>query len=256
MTSNPSYEILRIEADAAYWNVKFRLLKFMIALELQGYDPAQPRDEIGRWTSGGGGSADRIHDRTAELVDANNNPVFSPDRSGWHDYTAGPNLVCTAEQMCSREEMKDQLSRFAVPGQPPDKPVENDKRYEVLDPVFGEKVGTVRTIISTDGLTVTNRTYPDHILFDGQITRTAHQSEDGSWYVTTRGTGNNMYWGLNWVNQDAGPFIFDSLDQQLKDNIRAHHGSLQKAVSCIHGSRGGSSALLYAAEITGANYAN
>lgn len=63
-----------------------------------GFNPDQPRDDHDRWTPAG---TDR----------------YSPDKPGWHDYTAGPNIVCAADERCAAQEIADQLSRFAVPGQ-------------------------------------------------------------------------------------------------------------------------------------------
>ena len=44
---------------------------------------------------------------------------YSPDKPGFHDFTAGPNEVCSVAQVCTAAEIRDQLSRFTVPGQDP-----------------------------------------------------------------------------------------------------------------------------------------
>jgi hypothetical protein len=205
------FEFKRQEIETGLLYVSFLLadLRCMSAPKTK-FDPNQPRDDHGRWTNTGGGEADTI---------------FSPDKPGWHDYTSGPNLVCSAEQACSREEISDQLLRFAVPGQDPSKPVVHDETYPVYIPDTGVVAGNVRTTIGPDGLSITNRTEVGHIFYDGQVTRFASQNGDGSWSVTTRGTGNNQIYGMSVVNQYAGPHVFDMLDQQFRENIRLHHGS-------------------------------
>ena len=126
---------------------------------------------------------------------------------------------------CSREEMADQMSRFAVPGQSPDHPVVSGQKYRVYAPVTGTFAGNVRTAVSPDGLTVQNTTQPGHLLYDGQITRTATQNANGSWDVTTVGTGNNIWPGMATANEVTGPGIFDNVDEQMRENIARHHGS-------------------------------
>jgi hypothetical protein len=183
-----------------------------------GFDPDQPRDDHGRWTLTGGSDA----------------TGYSPDKPGWHYYTVGPNLVCTANQNCSAEEIADHLARFAVPGQNPAIPAENNKTYPVYDPITGVYVGDVNTKISDDGLTIQNKTKENHIFHDGQITRYATQKLDGSWSVTTRGTGNNRTPGMNILNRYGGPVIFDIMDERMRENIRMHHGTRKslEAMDC------------------------
>ena len=77
----------------------------------------------------------------------------------------------------------------------------------------------MRTSISSDGLTTTNVTLPGHLLYDGQITRSATQNPDGSWSVTTIGAGNNIYPGMATANELAGPGIFNNMDEQMRQNI-------------------------------------
>jgi hypothetical protein len=157
----------------------------------------------------------------SEAADASR---YSPDKSGWHDYTAGPNLVCSAELACTPQEIADQLARFSVPGQDPAAPAVNNGTYFVTDPRTDLPGGWVTTNISPDGLTVTNTTQRAHVFYDGQIVRSASRADDGSWYVTTHGFGNNVIPGAATVNQSQGPEIFNYMDQQMKANIEAHHG--------------------------------
>ena len=147
---------------------------------------------------------------------------YSPDRSGFHDYTAGPNEVCSEAQACSAGEIKDQLSSFAVPGQDPSRPVENLGIYPVTDPRLGLPTGNVLTTVSPNGLTIINTTLPGHVFHDGQITRSASQGVNGAWSVTTRGIGNNVIPGAATINQWQGPAIFNNLDAQMRANIGAH----------------------------------
>jgi hypothetical protein len=48
-------EILRIKSDIALLNLKTALRRHALAQLKANFNPAQPRDEIGRWTSDGGG---------------------------------------------------------------------------------------------------------------------------------------------------------------------------------------------------------
>lgn len=148
---------------------------------------------------------------------------YRPDKSGWHQYQSGPNVVCPADVQCSKEEIADQLARYSVPGHDPSKPVESGKSYAVYDPQTGLPGGLVTTTISEDGLTITNTTLPLHVFYDGVVTRAARQSGDGSWTVTTEGRGNNVLPGASEVNQIRGPDIFKTLDQRMRANIERHH---------------------------------
>ena len=188
--------------------------------------PAGSRDG-GQWTdeegSGGdGGGADGASD--ADEIPANAKPIqFDPSKAGYHLYQAGPNVVSSGGLNVSREEMADQLARYSVPGQDPAAPVENERIYPVYDPETGLYVGRVRTTVSEDGLTITNRTLTVHIFYDGIIVRRAEQADDGSWTVTTVGEGNNVIPGMNILNQEAGPGIFSGLDRRMRENIERHH---------------------------------
>lgn len=94
----------------------------------------------------------------------------------------------------------------------------------MYDPETGAFVGRVIPEIKDEGLTVQNTTRPGHIFHDGRITRSASQAPDGTWTVTTRGTGNNVHPGMNRVNEWFGPGVFDGLDARMRANIERHHG--------------------------------
>jgi len=141
------FALKRIAADQIY--SRFLLADLKRHLGRRGYNPNQPRDDHGRWTSEDGQDADAAKPVTSgETVNAWSRraplsvddfgrplddltkaptypygPQYSPDRLGWHDYVVGPNLICTADQHCTRAEIVDQLTRYAVPGQDPGRPV-------------------------------------------------------------------------------------------------------------------------------------
>ena len=148
--------------------------------------------------------------------------VFNQVAQHWHQYSAGPNVVCTAAQQCTPEQMKDYMSRFDYPGQDPSRPVTAGNRYWVTDPTTGLTVGPIIVDVSANGLTLTNTTLSEHWLYEGQVTRTATLNPDGSWSVTTYGWGANASAGLAYLNQVRGPPIFNGLDQQLTKYISQH----------------------------------
>jgi len=212
---------------------------------IRKFRPDQPRvpagsPQGGQWTSGassvgdsaagdtgadnlatGGDAGDAAQSDTSSNA---NTATFSPDKPGWHDYPAGPNLVCSPETRCPREEVTDQFARFSLPGGDPSMPVVDGGRYPVYIPGTDKYVGEVETTITEDGLAIANRTLPGHIFFDGVVVRRLTQSEDGAWYVTTHGFGNNVETGRNLANQLVGPEIFNELDRQMRANIERHHG--------------------------------
>ncbi len=218
----------------------------------------------GQWTSGGGGASSSATSSDAEAGDplfdgsdtAEGSPeappsdspsgtiigtapdgtpivaagdrgeqVISPQKPNYHDYTSGPNMVCSAENRCSREQMADYLSRFAVPGQDPARRVRDKDVSTVYDPYVGVPVGKVDTRISADGLTITNVTRDGHIFYYGQVARSVIENPDGSMSVMTRGTGNNTSFALSILNQRTGPAIFDQLDARMRQYIGERHGS-------------------------------
>ncbi|HEY8211605.1 MAG TPA: hypothetical protein VIG99_29180 [Myxococcaceae bacterium] len=166
--------------------------------------------------------------------------TYSPSRPGWHDYTQDT-LVAPAGMHVTADEMRDYMTRHAVPGQDPRRPVANGQESVVVDPRGGVWGGLqamrswfqgqqdrVRTEISNDGLTISNRTLPGHALHDGRIVRTAYQDRAGNWHIRTHGYGNNegTFPGfLAGVNQSQGPQIFRAVDQGMAENIRRHHAN-------------------------------
>jgi len=252
-------KLLRLRSELAA--IKAELALRQLLRTAKAYNPNQPRvpagsREGGQWTNGSGGTLSRQRDnltnhapasgqrtRVAELASPSavatdaSGSQFSRNGSGWHDYTAGPNLVCRAELMCSREEMADQLARFSVPGRDPANPVQHLDTSLVREPRTGIPGGWVRTRIEDDGLTIISQTTPAHVLYDGVVIRSARQADDRSWYVTTRGIENNILPGMNLLNQEQGPLIFNILDQRLRDNIERHRakGTLSLAMRRVGG---------------------
>lgn len=150
-------------------------------------------------------------------------PIFSPDKPGYHNYMT-INEVCAPEYQCTPEEMTDAHRRFGVPGRDPSTLLESKNRYTARDPWTGDvPAGPVRTTISNDGMTITNRTLRGHYLYDGKIVRTLLQGPDGGWYVITRGTGNNVIPGAAELNQLGGPHIFNEVDRQMRSYIMQRH---------------------------------
>lgn len=119
--------------------------------------------------------------------------------------------------------MKDYVSRFAVPGQDPNNPVQNGSINEVIDPRSGLYAGRVLTQFSADGLTSTNTTLSGHLLYDGQVIRTATLGPDGSWSMTTIGWGNNGNPFMAFMNSWQGVKIFNYVDNQMSQWIGQHH---------------------------------
>jgi len=179
------------------------------------FDPNSSPEDAKSYSNAG----ESINDDTDSSAD------FSQDQPGWHDYTVGPDLICSAAQACSREEIIDQMSRYAVPGQDPSKSVINLGIYHVYDPRTGIYAGNVITTVTNQGFTITNRTLPGHLFYDGEIIRTAVQI-DGAWYITTHGFGNNVILGANIINEWQGKKIFEYLDKEMQNNIATHHQTM------------------------------
>jgi len=221
-----------------------------------------PRDQGDSFDAAGAAAADKAEPakdhawdpaKDKEIPEGLPTDNYSPDKPGWHSYQLS-NVVATADMKVTPDEMRDYMTRHAVPGQDPSKPImEQGQESVVTDPralgrdaqdarwlTTGE-TDKVKTYISNDGLSISNFTEQGHSLHDGRITRTATQQPDGSWVMTTRGYGNNdgKFLGNNWLgdatanpymaarfNEWQGPKIFNAVDQQMAANIRAHHSGL------------------------------
>jgi hypothetical protein len=144
--------------------------------------------------------------------------AYSPERPGYHEYTE-ENEACSAERNCSEAEMADYLARYAVPGGDPDKPVLNDRVYDVYDPRLGVYAGKIRTIVKDRGLKIINSTLPGHIFHDGKVIRRVTRSPDGSWKIKTYGFGNNVRPELSYLNEWQGPLIFREMDRRMGQDV-------------------------------------
>jgi RHS repeat-associated protein len=158
----------------------------------------------------------------------NSGPI-SPDEPHWHEYWS-MNLVCSEWLACSREEVVDALSRFTFPGQNPLKPVQPDQQSFVapfswfpgieLNGMPVEYLGAIISFSFDGGLHVRNVSRPTHIFHKGQVDRQAKQV-GRAWYVVTHGTGNNIYFAMDVVNQETGAGIFTSVDRMMRKYLEA-----------------------------------
>jgi hypothetical protein len=140
--------------------------------------------------------------------------------------------------------MLDQFHRYVFPGQHPYELVVGGQSYSVSICYKDHCVplgssGAIRTSVENGGFTTINQTVPSHVLYDGKVIRHLYQGEDGAWYVSSYGFGNNKSYtipvqygqlepeyvqmNLASVNQWAGPGIFNNADQQMLMNIETHH---------------------------------
>jgi hypothetical protein len=150
--------------------------------------------------------------------------VISPNNPHYHDYSTD-NIVCSAWLSCSQAEIADAMTRFAYPGQDPSKPVRNNDTNSVW-PFEGtpyEALGAIQTFVSEDYLTTANIALPTHMFYAGRVDRQAKQSANGDWVVSTRGTGNNIFFGMDVMNQETGAQIFDLVDLQMRIYIMENH---------------------------------
>jgi hypothetical protein len=102
------------------------------------------------------------------------------------------------------------MIRFAYPGQKLSEPIQDREFYFVV-PFKGtsyEALGAIQSFVSQDHLTTANVALPTHIFYAGRIDRQAKQSANGEWHVITHGTGNNIYFAMDTVNQETGADIF------------------------------------------------
>ena len=161
--------------------------------------------------------------------------VYSPECPGWHEYST-TNVVCPAYLHCSRTQMMAYLYKFAFPGQGPDYSVQNSDVNWVYIGII--RLGQIQT--RADGLTITNITRPNHLMYDGQVERKAIQNRDGSWSIVTTGTGNNksfplgqagpsgsaytemVYINFSFINESLGPGAFNELDAAMLNYIIAN----------------------------------
>lgn len=157
-----------------------------------------------------------------EADDDGDDAAYSSDKPGYHRYVQGPTALGTVAEGLTEAMVKDALRCFAVPGQSPSKPVENNKIYAVYPPGGRDShysVGHVRTTVADDGMSIRNKAQRGHIFYPGNIDRRIHL-ENGTWYVTTIGEGNNERPIMDKMNQYGGPVVFERVDGQMKKYLR------------------------------------
>jgi hypothetical protein len=84
-----------------------------------------------------------------------------------------------------------------------------------------EYLGAIHSIISLDGLRVSNISEPTHIFHKGQVDRQAFQVGQ-TWYVQTHGTGNNIFFFMDYLNQGSGTVIFTVLDLEMRQYLETN----------------------------------
>ena len=150
-------------------------------------------------------------------------PIHIPQPGPGHDYTV-KSEVCA--RPLSAAEMKDLLSRFAVPGHA-GQVTPGGSQWVWQGNLPG---GIVTVTYSRGGLRVTNVTTPLHV-FSGQITRDIFV-ENGQTEIQTHGSGNAQIDGWDpigslrdAVNQSDGPGIFAGMDKAAAEFAKSHfHG--------------------------------
>ena len=141
-----------------------------------------------------------------------------------HDYWTTAN-VCLAIFQCTPEEISRYMAMFQYPGQWPGSPVVVGEGYTVFpEQIWGVRIPFVPsglgaiTVGSPGSGTLVNNAEPSHIFYQGSVTRTATQLDNGSWSIVTHGTGANIrtpFAGVNHLidiaNQRIGAPAFNRL---------------------------------------------
>ena len=164
------------------------------------------------------------------------NTETNTDSSGntCHDYEVTSPVCLNLPWIdCTAEEVANYMSRFQYPGQWPGSPVvDGDERNVAPAEVWGFPTplcymgmcdsGTITVDVAENNpLSIDNITQPSHIFDNGDVLRTSSQDANGSWSVTTHGSGSNNGYGIlpghliDQVNQRIGPVVFKAVDLQL-----------------------------------------
>lgn len=75
--------------------------------------------------------------------------------------------------------------------------------------------GAINVDIEDGGLAATNQTEPTHIFHQGQVENNITQHPDGSWTVSSHGTGTNSIYGVAVLNQYVGSFTFQVVHRMM-----------------------------------------
>jgi RHS repeat-associated protein len=162
-----------------------------------------------------------------------------------HDYTTPDVTFCPTTPECSETQAATYLTQFQYPGQLPWNPVQAGGSYTVfpfnLAPTLGyltpaliplgaaldqiiSPYGAITVDIEPNGLAATNQTEPTHIFHQGQVENNITQHPDGSWTVSSHGTGTNSSYGVAVFNQYVGSFTF-----QVTNNVMAAYVFVDQA---------------------------
>jgi RHS repeat-associated protein len=191
--------------------------------------------------SGGGGGGSDYCSTLPWLCGGSGGPSGGGDSTGLNNdeqddghYYQTENVVCPAVFNCVEEEIQEYITMFQYPGQLPWNPV-GDLETNFVFPApllawyFGNPLllltGAIYTDISDDGLSATNYTYFTHIFHEGLVDREYSQNADGSWTVTTTGTGTNV-WPvvgpyIDQANETVGVYAFNAVDTTMLIYITA-----------------------------------
>lgn len=164
-------------------------------------------------------------------------PIRLQNQQQGHDYRTR-NLIC--KRPLTDQEKRDLISRFTVPNVYTEG-IPKSQGIHLVANSWGIPGGWVDTTFSPNGLTGQNVTTPFHV-FTGTVQRTISNTGSGA-YMLTHGYGGysqlpppspfaSMETGdltvdlgslLDLVNQEAGPGIFDKVDQEAAAYAKAHY---------------------------------
>jgi RHS repeat-associated protein len=137
----------------------------------------------------------------------------------YHRYQTDQLLICSAGPSCTFENVHTAVMATQVPGY--DGPTIGGQVYPVTIPILGY-IGDVKVI--DEGLTVTNETMVNHVLYYGYATRTITMAENGI-YLSTFGEGANLAGpGAAAANTLGGRPLFTQQNLLTKQYFDQHFG--------------------------------
>ena len=135
-----------------------------------------------------------------------------------HYYEVGPDYLCGGASGCTGVPVAESIALKGVPGKVSNVPVTNGE-ISMVHALGDIEVGHVVTTISNNGLTLQNRTLPDHWFHDGTVTIDAYQDANGDWYGQVTGTGTHTKPGMGMANQTTGPEVFGGILSDIRDDL-------------------------------------
>ena len=105
-----------------------------------------------------------------------------------HDYSGDYSLCSTSQEWCSLSNGYNAMLHYAFPGQDPSTSAVNGQISEVW--FLGFSGGHIQVMLDPAHYSLTNFTLPDHIFFNGYVTRSL-AVDKGTLMLRTRGTGGN-----------------------------------------------------------------